>query len=286
MKNIRTVLICVVAVLVVLDVVLFVNYCSKSQKVQEAVPASTAAATRFAEAEPTAAPTVIPEQSQAPEATVAPTAEPLAGALAGKTICLDAGHGNTDKSGTEAVSPDSSEEKAAHVSGADSEYISEEQFNLKVALKTQELLQSEGAVVTMTRTTSECDLSNIDRAELGNEADIMVRIHADSSESSSAYGMSMLVPVRNYFGNPQMVEESVRLGNAILENAVSKTGARDRGIVERSDMTGFNWSKVPVCLIECGFLSNSSEAQKLADETYQSQIAKGIADGIKEYFGV
>ncbi len=282
MKKIRTILICIVAVLVVVDVVLLISY-KRRPSVQEDIPAATVEATRFAEPEPTDAPTVVPAATAIPQETAAAVE---AGALAGKTICLDAGHGNTDKSGTEAVSPGSGEKKAAHVSGADSEYISEEQFNLKVALKTRELLEGEGAVVTMTRTTSDCDLSNIDRAELGNEADIMVRIHADSSDSSGAYGMSMLVPVKNYFDDPQMVEESVRLGSLILENAVAQTGARDRGIVERSDMTGFNWSRVPVFLIECGFLSNDSEAARLADEDYQSQIASGIAAGIKEYFGL
>ena len=55
----------------------------------------------------------------------------------------------------------------------------------------------------------------------------------------------------------------------------------DRGVVERDDMTGFNWSKVPVILVEMGFLSNRSEDQMLSTGAYQDKLAKGLADGIE-----
>ena len=61
------------------------------------------------------------------------------------------------------------------------------------------------------------------------------------------------------------------------------TGAQDRGLVERSDLTGFNWSEVPVVLVEMGFLSNPEEDQKLSTEKYRKQVADGIADGAQEW---
>lgn len=294
MKNIRTVLIALVAVFLIADAALFVNY--KRIKGEKTAAEITPTSTPFATAEPTVEPTLY--------ATAEPTESPkdqddgsdiditpipkindvVSGVLSSKRICIDAGHGITDKKGTEAVSPGSSDKKAAHVSGASGDKITEEQFNLGVALKVKSMLETEGASVSMTRTTAECDLSNISRAELGNESDIMVRIHADDSDSSSVSGISMLVPVKNYFGNSSMVSDSVRLGKCILGKVIEATGAKDRGIIERSDLTGFNWSKVPVCLIECGFLSNASDEAKLADPIYQEKIARGITDGIKAYY--
>lgn len=56
---------------------------------------------------------------------------------------------------------------------------------------------------------------------------------------------------------------------------------KNRGVIERSDMTGFNWSTVPVVLIEMEFLSNPQEDKNLSSEEYQDKIAKAIAKGIK-----
>lgn len=48
----------------------------------------------------------------------------------------------------------------------------------------------------MTRTTNSKVISNIERAEVGNKnnADLVIRIHADSSNDKSMKGASMLVP--------------------------------------------------------------------------------------------
>jgi hypothetical protein len=35
-----------------------------------------------------------------------------------------------------------------------------------------------------------------------------------------------------------------------LDNFVKETGAKNRGVSVRNDLTGFNWSKVPVILVE------------------------------------
>lgn len=63
-----------------------------------------------------------------------------------------------------------------------------------------------------------------------------------------------------------------------------KTKIRNRGLVARDDLTGTNWSKIPVSLIEMGFLSNPSEDRKMQKSNFQTKMAKGIADGIDAYF--
>ena len=55
------------------------------------------------------------------------------------------------------------------------------------------------------------------------------------------------------------------------------TGARDLGLVERSDLTGFNWADVPVVLVETGFLTNPAEGARLRSAAYQQRIARGLA---------
>lgn len=137
----------------------------------------------------------------------------------------------------------------------------------------------------MTRETSEATVSNIERAQIANEAnaDLCIRIHADGTEESSAHGISTLIPAGNLLGSPEIIEPSREAAECIQRALVEETGAQDRGLVERSDLTGFNWSEVPVVLVEMGFLSNPEEDQKLSTEAYRKQVADGIADGAQEW---
>lgn len=247
---------------------------------------------------PTAEVTALPQKTETPapiekiEETEKPTSAPektpdvKKGGLSGKTICIDAGHGKTDKTGQEKIAPNSEQTKPKHVSGADGSIYSEEEINLSVAKKLKSRLEELGAEVVMTRESHNCDLSNVDRAELANDAgaDLMIRIHADSSESASAHGMSMLIPSDEYISDTAMVRTSRQIGECVLSAAAETTGAKNRGCVERPDMTGFNWSKVPVILIEMGFLSNEEDDRKLSDEDYQDKIVSGMVKGLQEYY--
>ena len=64
---------------------------------------------------------------------------------------------------------------------------------------------------------------------------------------------------------------------------LATTGAADRGLVRRSDLTGFNWSNVPTCLIETGFMTNPAERRKLRSRTYQRKIARGLANAAEAF---
>jgi N-acetylmuramoyl-L-alanine amidase len=210
-----------------------------------------------------------------------PDSLPLAGAVIG----IDAGHqlhGNNDQ---EAVAPDSSTKKPKVTSGTagSATGIPEHELNLAVALKLQELLEEAGATVIMTRTTADVDISNQQRATMMNEAgaDLVIRIHANGGNSSEK-GAMMLVPDGHI---PEDVEdESILAGEIIFENYLAETGAANLGVIPRSDMTGFNWSTVPVCLIEMGFMTNPEEDELLATDEYRDKCAAGLAKGIEEWY--
>ena len=61
-------------------------------------------------------------------------------------------------------------------------------------------------------------------------------------------------------------------------------GAKNNGIVQRSDLTGFNFAEVPTILIEMGFLSNPDEDARMETEEYRDKLAQGICNGIIDYF--
>lgn len=235
--------------------------------------------------EQTSEPTETEPESEEPEQTEPEQEEPEPLPLEGRIVCLDAGHGITSASKSERVSPLSDETKPAYVSGASGIYQTEEELNLAVAKLVKIRLEKRGAEVVMTRETSEATVSNIERAQIANEAnaDLCIRIHADGTEESSAHGISTLIPAGNLLGSPEIIEPSREAAECIQRALVEETGAQDRGLVERSDLTGFNWSEVPVVLVEMGFLSNPEEDQKLSTEAYRKQVADGIADGAQEW---
>ena len=206
--------------------------------------------------------------------------------LEGKTICVDPGHEVTNLRIQEPISPYSSETKEAFAGGASGRNQTEEQLTLSIGFKLRSLLEKQGAIVIMTRTTHESDMTSYKRAQLANEknVDLCIRIHADGSTDSSVYGMSMLVPYGEQLAAQDIVEPSLDAGKYVLEATVARTGAKNNGIVQRTDLTGFNFAEVPTILIEMGFMSNPDEDALMETEAYQQKLAQGMCDGIVQYF--
>lgn len=202
-----------------------------------------------------------------------------------KVVVIDPGHGTNSNLEKEKQSPDSDEMKIKDGGGADgiatntAEYV----INMKVAKKLKLLLEENNITVIMTKTDDIDSPGNIERAEIGNKnnADLVLRIHCDSSEDTSISGTSILVPAKiGYAVN--IADISTNYGEIILNSLVTICNSKNRGVVERSDMTGFNWSSVPVVLIEMGFLSNPDEDIILNDDSYQNKLAQGLCEGVKK----
>lgn len=237
------------------------------------------------------APTVVPTYSlaPAPEPTPELTPEPLP--LEGRLICVDPGHCVTPLTGkgyTELVSPLSTEKKGLYTTGTQGVGMTEEKLNLTVGLKLREALEDLGAEVIMTRDVSEITISGIERCTIANNAnvDVKVSIHADGSNDPSVHGVSVLVPSGDLLGTPAISEKSVCLGELMVNAIADETGAKNRGAIPRTDMTGFNFSEVPTVLVEMGFMTNKDEDALLETDEYQNKIVDGMVNSLLDWYSV
>lgn len=137
----------------------------------------------------------------------------------------------------------------------------------------------------MTRESHDVNISNSERAILANDnnADMVVRIHADSLNDPGKTGASILIPAKESKYTTAIYEDSKNCAN-IIKDKMKESGIQVNGIFERGDLTGFNWSKVPVVLVEMGFLSNYNEDQMMSNPEYQRKLMQAISDGLEEYF--
>lgn len=205
-----------------------------------------------------------------------------------KVIAIDAGHQFKGNSATEPNGPGSKTKKAKVTSGTSGSAtgMPEYKLNLKVAKKLRKELEARGYEVVMVRSKNKVDISNAERAKVANKAkaDAFIRIHANSSESSSVSGALTIAPTNNNkYMSKKVRKASRKLSQKVLKAYCKATGAGNRGVMYTDTMTGINWCTVPVTIIEMGFMSNPAEDRKMATASYQKKIVKGIANGIDAY---
>ena len=208
----------------------------------------------------------------------------------GWKVAIDPGHQGSwvDMSAQEPSAPGSSETKAKATTGTTGKFsgLNEYELNLQVSLLLRDELEDRGYEVVMTREDHDTAISNKERAELAaaEGADILVRIHANGSEDTSVNGALAMVPSQSnpYVG--YMYEECYELGEDILKAYCESTGIVDDGVQYYDNMSGINWSTIPVTILEMGFMSNQNDDLLMADENFQPVMAEGIANGIDDYF--
>jgi len=198
-------------------------------------------------------------------------------------ICIDPGHGTIPAIGrqTEPIGPGSSQLKIKDGGGT----VGEAPVALAIALKTRALLKGDGYRVAMTRTGRSYAGGNIERARFCNvrHAALMIRIHADGSTDRSLHGVKTLVPALHRGWTDDIYASSVRAARWVQSAVVRQTRALDLGLMQRSDLTGFNWANVPAVLVECGFMTNPAEARLLRSNAYQLKIARGLTAGAEAF---
>ena len=187
--------------------------------------------------------------------------------LIGKVIYIDPGHGGADP-------------------GTVYKDIYEKDINLEICLKLQKVLESEGAIVYLTR-YGDYDLSNNsysrkksdlnNRAKIINEsgADIYISIHLNSISSSTWKGAQVFYDDIN--------EKNIEIAN-LFQEQLKKDLKTNREVKEIKTMLMNRKITVPGVLIEAGFLSNPNDRYLLRQDDYQYKICNSIRDGLIKYF--
>lgn len=202
------------------------------------------------------------------------TVETVALPVSNKVIVIDAGHGVPDGG---AVSNDG---------------ISEAEINLKIALKLQNLLEQSGATVILTR-SDENGIYDIDKTTLKQKkvSDIKKRVKIGNSSSADIFVSIHLnkIPQEQYSGWQTFFkkdnEQGEKLATAIQNNLTEAIQKDNNRVPMKIDNVYIVKNvEIPLTIVECGFLSNAEEEEKLQKDEYQNKLAWGIYNGINDYF--
>lgn len=199
--------------------------------------------------------------------------EASAAASENTCIVIDAGHGGNDP-GKIGIND-----------------ILEKDINLSIAQKLQKLLENKGITVVMTRDEDKClaseDASNLKREDMENRVAIIqqynpvltVSIHQNSYSSESVSGPQVFYYAKS--------EEGATLAAVIQESLNTRLNPENKRMVKAND----NYyllknTPTPTVIVECGFLSNPTEADLLKTDAYQNQVTRAIYLGICEYISL
>ena len=207
-----------------------------------------------------------------------------------RVVCIDAGHQSKGNNSQEPIGPGASETKAKVAGGTRgvATGVPEYQLTLDVALKLQSELQSRGYTVVMCRTGNDVNISNAERAEIANNAGAgaFLRLHGNGAGSAGVAGAETLAPSSTNPYCSGIAVQSQALSKSVLNGLCAATGAKNRGVKIADNMSGINWSRVPVTIVEMGYMTNPAEDASMQDPSYQAKLAKGMADGVDAFFGL
>ena len=185
--------------------------------------------------------------------------------LSKKVVVIDAGHGGFDP-------------------GMVSQGTEEKHINLSISKKLQTFLEQAGATVIITR-VDDGDLGRGKSSDMNarkliantSHGDIFVSIHQNSFSSGSVKGAQV------FFYNQS--DNSQKLASFVQEKIVEFVDPANKFDAKaNSNYYVLKQTEMPAILVECGFLTNYAERQKLLDTAYQEKIAWAIYLGILDYF--
>lgn len=243
----------------------------------------------------TAAPTPVEPESMSKTASAAAkeTSTPKPSIdLSGRTIAIDPGHNGGNASHPSEISrlvPDGrGGTKACNTTGTstNSDYP-ETDFNWDVAQKLETKLKDAGAEVVMSREDNDSVGPCVDeRGTFADDADLMVSIHANGTESAEAKGFHVIVAEP---GSSDRVEDSSNqlaeaMSQAMADPFTPNTAYGEDAISRRPDLAGLNNASVPAVIVECGEMRNPDEAKAMESESGQRSYADALMEGIVAWY--
>ena len=185
-------------------------------------------------------------------------------------VVIDAGHGGDDPG-------------KVGINGAN-----EKDINLEIAELVKVFLEANDITVVMTRESDDglydADAPNKKvqdmkrRIALIDETApaLMVSIHQNSYPEEYVHGAQVFY----YSGSTQ----GKRLAESIQTELVGRVDPENKRQVKANDSYYLlKKTGIPIVIVECGFLSNGAEAEKLCSPGYQERIAWAIHIGILRY---
>jgi N-acetylmuramoyl-L-alanine amidase len=212
------------------------------------------------------------------------------GAATRPLVVIDPGHDLRANLQTEPIGPGSATRKIKDGGGTRGVVsgTTEAELNLAISLRLRTLLERAGVRVVLTRSrTAGTSIGNVARAGIANRAGaaLFLRIHADGAPSSSARGTHTLYPALRTGWTDDIYDRSRTAARTVQGELLAALGFPDRGLQERSDMTGFNWADVPAILVEVGFMTNPTEDRALGTAAYRERAARGLCLGVLRFIG-
>lgn len=187
-----------------------------------------------------------------------------------KCVVIDAGHGGDDPG-------------KVGINGA-----LEKDVNLQIALLVKKYLEANDIQVVMTRETEaglyDADASNKKVQDMKRRIALIdetapavtVSIHQNSYPEEYVHGAQVFY----YNGS----KEGQQLAEMIQSELVEKVDPENKRQVKANDSYYLlKKTGIPIVIVECGFLSNSNEAEKLCTEEYQERVAWAVHLGILQY---
>jgi N-acetylmuramoyl-L-alanine amidase len=174
-------------------------------------------------------------------------------------IFIDPGHGGNDP-------------------GATANGLFEKDLTLSIALKLKaELLKYENVQVKLSR-ENDTYLTLSERAKMANDwgADIFVSIHINAGGG---------VGFESFIFNGNVSEATRANQNVIHQEIIRATGWNDRG-KKRENYAVLRETKMPAILTENGFIDNTTDANKLKNDSFLDNIAQGHVNGIVKVFNL
>lgn len=168
------------------------------------------------------------------------------------TVVIDAGHGGFDRG------------------GIPGQRIPEKIMTLDVSQRLKTILENAGYKVIMTR-NSDVFVPLPTRVAIANAYHnaVFICVHFNSATRSGANG------IETYFYS----SESAPLAASIHAAVVGSAPSENRGVRRRGYFV-LRRTSIPAVLVECGFLTNPTEAQYAQSAAYRQKLAENIARGI------
>lgn len=167
----------------------------------------------------------------------------------------------------------------------------EKDINLKIAKELKKLLEKEGIKVVMTRTDDaglyQQSSNNKKVEDMRRRCEIIskakpvftVSIHQNSYPEESVKGAQVF-----YYGQSQ---EGKKLAETLQKSLVAQLDPQNHREVKANESYYLlRKTESPTVIVECGFLSNSEEAELLATEEYQKKVAEAVKAGIMECLNI